>query len=762
MQSELTTLRPPRAIWLVAVAMFVVVLSFDGANASAQQPLPQPNLNLVASGTVLAIARQADGGTIIGGLFTSVDGQPRQNIARRKPDGTLDPDWKPTFDNRVTGIAINLSGAIYVTGWFYLVDTHPRYGIAKLTSAGQLDTTWNPPVFGPAYCVVVDVDGSVFAGGSFEHAVTRDRYSLLKFSGTDGAIDPLWNPSSSIYPKSLLIDGGWLYVGGSIANVVGYTGRGLARVARTGTGSLDTAWAPFANGSVLGLALGPTGTLFVAGNFQYINNANPRPGIAKVSTVGNGTFDAAWNPSLGPVGVAQTVAVDSAGFVYAGFYRAHELGTPADDLPSLVKISSSGTGAVVAAWSPEIDGSINALQVVSTQGVQVGGTFTANGSTPALGLATVDEFGVAARAIDVESASGAIVAILPQADGSVVAGGRFSKADGIVRRNLVRILPDGKVDPEWNAGTDGDVFALVESAEGSIYAAGPFTRVGGQPRNGLVKISAGSTGAVDPNWTSPVQSGRVKSIAVHGSDAVFIGGDFQSTDVGIRYLARLNPNSGAIDGMWNPTPNGEVSSLLLDGSDGLLVGGLFTTIAGANQRALAKLDVAGTGTVDPIWNAQMLNSTSVVALTTDKNFVYAAGSIYAPGIVQQQQLGRFELSSGAVDTVWNPRDVNEGRILAIATGSDASLYTIERRYSYGYNPPIDYLQSRKIRTDDAGSKLGYWQPYFFGSGPVATLAVLGDTVYFGGPLLKVANQPRIGITAFSRVAPDAVFAQGFD
>ena len=112
--------------------------------------------------------------------------------------------------------------------------------------------------------------------------------------------------------------------------------------------------------------------------------------------------------------------------------------------------------------------------------------------------------------------------------------------------------------------------------------------------------------------------------------------------------------------------------------------------------------------------------------------------------------------------VWNPRDVNEGLILAIATGSDATVYTIERRYSFGFNPPIDYLQSGKIRTDDAGSKLGYWQPYFFGSGPVATLAFRGDTDYFGGPLLKVANQPRIGITALSGIAPDAIFSQGFD
>ena len=747
---------------LFTVALLLATWLFGGATANAQQPLPQPNINLVASGTVLAIRRQADGGTIIGGLFSSIDGEPRQNIARRKPDGTLDLNWNPTFDNRVTGIAIGPDGAIYVTGWFHLVNGHPRYGIAKLTSAGQLDVAWNPPVYGPAYSVAVDADGTVFAGGSFEHAVTSDRYGLLKFSSADGAIDPQWNPGFISYAYALLIDDDWLYVGGSVSGGVAYSGRGLARVTKTGVGALDTSWAPFANGGVFGLAMGPADNLFAVGNFQYINSAAPalRPGIAKVSTVGNGSFDAVWNPPIGPVGAALAVAIDSAGFVYVGFNRAHEIGTPADNSPGLAKFSSAGTGTMVDGWSPEVDGSINALSVVSTQVIDIGGTFTTDNPAPALGFATVNEFGIATRAVDVESASGAVVAILPQTDGSVVAGGRFSKANGVVRRNLLRILHDGKVDADWSVATNGDVVALAASADGAIYAGGPFTRVNSQPRNGLVKISAGSIAAVAPNWISPIQSGLVKSIAAHGNDAVFIGGDFQTSNAAIRYLGRLAADSGAVDAAWNPMPNGAVNSLLIDGNRGLLAGGLFTTIASTNQIALAKLDLAGTGAADPLWNAQMWSS-SVVALASDDNFVYASGNIRAAGIFPQQ-LARFDVITGVGDAAWKPSDLNIGRILAIATASDASLYTIERSYSYGYSPPFDYLQSRKLRTDDAGSKLAYWQPSFFGSGPVATLAVRDDIVYFGGPLTKVANLPRVGIVALSGIVPDAIFSHGFD
>lgn len=764
MQSKSTSHRQPCKILLAMAAMFLVAGLSVGANAHAQQPLPQPSLNLVASGTVLAIARQADGGTIIGGLFTSVDGQPRQNIARRKPDGSLDPDWKPSFDNRVTGLAIDPSGAIYVAGSSYLVEGVPRYNVVRLTAAGAVDASWDPPYYGPTSCVAVDADGNVFAGGSFEDFTTGNRYSLVKFNPIDGGMDSSWIPSSPLStPISMLIDGNWLYVGGARSTTPGDTSRSLTRFSRSGPGTPDPAWTPVVNGSVAAMAKGQGDDLFVAGRFDAVGSSNlPRAGVAKLSITGSGAFDSAWNPTIDPAGIPLAIAVDSAGASYVGVNRHQVVGMPAPTFPSLVKLAQDGTGVVDPSFNPGLDGPINALSVASPTSLDAGGMFVTDDATPFLSLATINALGVPAAAVDIESKAVVVAAIAFQPDGATLVGGSFVKADNMTRRNLLRLLPDGSLDASWNPATNGDVVALAVASDGSVYASGRFTQVNGQARNGMVKIAAGPAGVVAPNWTSPIQSGLAKSIAVYGIDAVFIGGDFQTTNAGIRYLARLAPDTGALDDLWNPVPNGEVSSLLLDGDHGLLAGGLFTTIASTSQIALAKLDVAGTGTIDPIWNAQLTNFSGVVALALDDNFVYAAGSIRAAGIWPQQH-ARFAINgTGGVDVGWNPSSANVGRILGIATGSDASLYTIERKYSGGFNPPFDYLESRKIRTDDAGSRLAYWQPTFLGSGPVAKVAVRGETVFFGGAFIKIGNQPRVGIAALSHRAPDVIYADGFD
>src|SRR5262245_23085220 len=72
--------------------------------ADAQTGLDEFNPDVNTNGLVYTLALQADGKVVVGGSFTTVGGQPRTNLARLHPDGSLDlsfrpwtPQWSPVL-----------------------------------------------------------------------------------------------------------------------------------------------------------------------------------------------------------------------------------------------------------------------------------------------------------------------------------------------------------------------------------------------------------------------------------------------------------------------------------------------------------------------------------------------------------------------------------------------------------------------------------------------------------------------------------------
>ena len=140
--------------------------------------------------SIAAVARDEAGRILIGGFFSSVDGQPRNNIARLHPDGTLDrsfgADGSGTFGetcffffcvdtSKVFDIVLQPDGTILIAGLFDEVNGEPSRKLARLREDGSLDRSFNSgldiSVTGPGitgvFSIAAHEDGAILAGGQF-------------------------------------------------------------------------------------------------------------------------------------------------------------------------------------------------------------------------------------------------------------------------------------------------------------------------------------------------------------------------------------------------------------------------------------------------------------------------------------------------------------------------------------------------------------------------------------------------------------------
>ncbi len=724
--------------------------------AQAPVPAPQvfPRLELTTTGEVRAVASQPDGGLVFGGRFTHVNGLARNNIARLRPDGTLDPAWNPSADGEIRALAVDASGAVFVGGRFANIGGQPRSRIAKLSGGGTgaADPDWDPSAQGASPSVdvlAVDAGGAVLVGGGFQGIGGSSRNNIAKLSGSGtGAADPVWNPSANAGVYALAVDAnGAVYVGGSFTNLGGQPRSRIAKLSGGGAGAADAAWNPSATGgggSVMTLAVDASGAVYAGGWFASMGGVS-RERIAKLSGTGTGAVDPDWNPSANDV--VWSLAVDASGAIHAGgnFWMIGGL-----NRSRIAKLSGSGTGAADPDWDPWADDQVYALAAGSGGELHIGGTFSNVSDQSRWGLATVESTAaVGAGIANTTGAGGLVRALARQPDGGLIVGGDFVRVNGLARENLLRLNADGTIDPSWNPSASDQVRALAVDASGRVYAGGEFTRIGGQSRRYIARMSGGGVGEVDPDW-DPSANGTVMALAVDPGGSIYAGGWFDYIGGEVRgRIARLSASGvGLADPLWNPSADGGIEALALDASGGVYVGGWFSQVGGQPRSNLARLSGSDTGLADPDWNPSADNGISALALD-------AGGAVYAGGHfdhVGGQPRGRIvKLSgsgAGAPAPDWTPALTAGGSVHALAVDTTGAVY------AGGWFTSIAG-QSRhgivKLSPDDAGTVDPDWNPSV--SGGVYALAIdAGDAVHVGGEFSQVGAEPRAGL---ARILGDA-------
>jgi uncharacterized delta-60 repeat protein len=180
--------------------------------------------------------------------------------------------------------------------------------------------------------------------------------------------------------------------------------------------------------------------------------------------------------------------------------------------------------------------------------------------------------------------------LFPQPDLSTYVSASGINQGTVRRTDLVRLLPNGQIDPGFTVDVAGGVVrALAVDPQGRVLIAGTFTSVGGVTRRDVARLQ--SDGTLDRTWREGIQTedgGDIRTLAMAPDGSVYVGGTFPKFGAtGRGFLIRLT-SSGALDetfgaGIAAPSARtGAVSvdQLLVQPDGRLLVRGRFDSYGG--------------------------------------------------------------------------------------------------------------------------------------------------------------------------------------
>ncbi|MBT2556417.1 T9SS type A sorting domain-containing protein [Hymenobacter sp. ISL-91] len=372
--------------------------------------------------------------------------------------------------------------------------------------------------------------------------------------------------------------------------------------------TLDPTFAPvetWQSATVNSVQEQPDGKLLVAGSFTRLNG-RPASGLARFNA--DGTLDETF---------ATKVAVTSSGAKVRRFANGQLLVTGYPYLfvggPGIVKLNADGTLAAGFNAGNEPNGSITTVAIQPDNKILLAGAFEYFNSTRVVGLVRLNADGSIDQNFMANlgsgftggnygpSAAGVVSAIVVQADGKIVVGGRFDNVSGYAIHSLVRLNAGGTVDtsfipfPGTRPTATAQVLALASDPRtGQLVAR--TASLGAE----VVRLTL--AGQIDPTFsaalrTNDVTVGFLESdglLAIDAAGGVLLGGLFTSTtpQPARPYLVRLLP-TGQVDPDFVPQRfNDQLRTVQVLANGEVLAGGSFTSYGELPQASVLRLSGA--------------------------------------------------------------------------------------------------------------------------------------------------------------------------
>ncbi|MFN5458681.1 MAG: hypothetical protein ACK5AY_02105, partial [Bacteroidota bacterium] len=492
----------------------------------------------VSNNSVYTAAIQSDGKIILGGNFSTFNGTARNNIVRINTNGSLDTGFDPGsgFSSSVYSVKIQSDGKIIAGGWFFSFNGYTTNYVARLNSDGSIDTGFSTVTAFNSNVSAVNLqsDGKVIVVGEFTkfNGTVKNRIARLNSNGsldTGFYPDQLSGFDGNVYTTAVQSDGKIL-VGGLFTSYQGVSRNNIARL--NSDGSLDQSFNPGTgfNSVVESISLQQDGKIIAGGWFTSFNGTS-RFYITRLNS--NGSIDLSFNPGSGFSFIVKSTTLQGDGKIIVGGQFTSFNGTSRNYLArlnsdgSLDQSFDAGTslnGAVNAiCWQPDgkiiiggssnyimrfnsngsidggfsaiFDGSVETIIHLSNGKIMVGGAFISyNTTTPRRRIALLNSNGSIDSGFNPGGVNGfdnRIESIAVQADGKVIAGGRFTSFNGIPVTSVARLNTDGTLDNGFNtsgSGFTGYINSLSLQSDNKIVVGGTFNCFNGKKYNRILRF----------------------------------------------------------------------------------------------------------------------------------------------------------------------------------------------------------------------------------------------------------------------------------
>lgn len=247
-----------------------------------------PTFALNTSGAqIWSIALAADDKVIVAGNFSTFLSQSLNDVARLNADGTVDATFDPGTgtDNFIYAVGVQSDGKVIIGGAFTTFNGQAANGLARLLTDGSLDPSFTTMIggVGTIQSIVVLPDDRLFIGGSFGN-IGGVQISGLALLNADGSVDTDFGaaPGPFVYDLHRLPDGK-LLVGGSFNSLFGSTANCILRLNADGSVDSSINFGSGVDGTGTCRAVGAqqAGGILVGGNFSSFDGI-PRNNIARV------------------------------------------------------------------------------------------------------------------------------------------------------------------------------------------------------------------------------------------------------------------------------------------------------------------------------------------------------------------------------------------------------------------------------------------------------------------------------------------------
>ncbi|WP_082413589.1 LamG-like jellyroll fold domain-containing protein [Arthrobacter sp. Edens01] len=299
-------------------------------------------------------------------------------------------------------------------------------------------------------------------------------------------------------------------------------------------------------------------------------------------------------------------------------------------------------------------------------------------------------------------------------------------------------------------GTSATVRALEVSPDGNtLYAGGQFGTVNGVTANRLAAINIPSC-TVKTDFRQAAVAATVRAIEAT-PDAVYFGGDFKLVqNVTRNRLAAITPAGELLP--WAPSADLPVRALHAPAARNVVMaGGDFTTMNGADSKALAVVDPVSGSNIKTYPNFFIPKTSVVKSITSDETSFYIGNEGTGGGVFD----GRARLDLGTLDQVW--RDTCLGATQAV-TVYQAKLYAAHHIHDCGSMGSFNdgsriYLSAQDL---DKPGPLLQWNPMLndgngekIGPRTLAhTTKGSNDVLWVGGEFTKVNGVYQQSLTRF--------------